>query len=138
MTAGKRGGTGSIAVSMDVVETSTTSRANSAASGLMSVTVHGAGLGLAAFTAVGRSGQTGCEDTGWESETSVRCLLSSLHLGTRGIVVTVGSLVGSLSMSLSIDAVSIYSLGRSIALNLLNEGGQLLTVTGSWANSMSA
>ena len=33
------------------------------------------GLGLVAFTALGRVGQTGCEGTEWESETSVRCLV---------------------------------------------------------------
>ena len=43
--------------------------------GSASVTVHGSGLGLVAFTALGRVGQTGCEGTEWESETSVRCLV---------------------------------------------------------------
>ena len=50
-------------------------RSNRAGTGSASVTVHGAGLGLVAFTALGRVGQTGCEGTEWESETSVRCLV---------------------------------------------------------------
>ena len=40
-------------------------------------------LGLVAYTAMGREGQTGCEGTEWESETSVRCLVGQ-ELGARG------------------------------------------------------
>ena len=50
-------------------------RSNRAGTGSASVTVHGARLGLVAYTALGRVGQTGCEGTEWESETSVRCLV---------------------------------------------------------------
>ena len=58
-------------------------RQNRAGTGSASVTVHGAGLGLVAFTALGRVGQTGCEGTEWESETSVRCLVGQ-GLGALG------------------------------------------------------
>jgi len=88
MTAGECGGTGSIGVSMDAVGISMTRRSNSAGSGSASVTVHGAGLGLAALTATGRGGQTGCEGTEWESESSVRCMLGQGARGSRRIVMT--------------------------------------------------
>ena len=68
-------------VSMDAVAMSMTRGSNSAASGLASMTMHGAGLRHAGFTTMGRGGQTGCEGTEWESETSVRCMLGQ---GVRG------------------------------------------------------
>ena len=74
MTAGERTGSGSAMYSVDVGSMSVTRGSNRAGTGSASVTVHGAGLGLVAFTALGRIGQTGCEGTEWESETSVRCL----------------------------------------------------------------
>ena len=69
-------------VSYDVSTMSGIVRANGAETGSASVTVHGSGLGLAALTAMGRAGQTGCEGTEWESETSVRCMTGGQ--GTRG------------------------------------------------------
>ena len=48
------------------------------------------GLGLVAFTALGRVGQTGCEGTEWESETSVRCLVGHGTRGTRRVAMTAG------------------------------------------------
>ena len=65
MTAGERGGTGSIGVSMDAVGISMTRRSNSAGSGSASVTVHGAGLGFAAFAAMIRGHQVGVRDVEW-------------------------------------------------------------------------
>jgi hypothetical protein len=43
---------------------------NNPGTGSASMTVHGSSLGLVAFTARVRSGQTECEGTDWESETS--------------------------------------------------------------------
>jgi len=54
LTAGERGGTGSIGELMDTVVISMTRRSNGTGSGLASVIVHGAGLGLPAFTATGQ------------------------------------------------------------------------------------
>ena len=65
-------------------------RYNAPGTGSASVTVHGSGLGLVAFTALGRVGQTGCEGTEWESETSVRCLVGHGAPGTRRVVMTAG------------------------------------------------
>jgi len=63
------------AYSADVGSLSAVSRSNVAAAGLASVTMHGAGLGQVALTAMGRRGQTGCEGTEWKSDTSVRCMM---------------------------------------------------------------
>ena len=103
MTAGERGGTGSIGVSMDAVAMSMTRRSNSAATGSASVTVHGAGLGLVVITVMARGGQTGCEGTEWESETSVRCMLAQGARGSRHIVMTAGEQGGSASAIYSMD-----------------------------------
>ena len=90
MTAGEQGGSGSAMYSVDAGSMSVTRRSNRAGTGSASVTVHGSGLGLVAFTALGRVGQTGCEGTEWESETSVRCLVGHGARGTRRVAMTAG------------------------------------------------
>ena len=50
------------------------------------MTVQGAGMGLVRYTGRAREGQTGCEATEWESETSVRCQVSEGGRGTRRAV----------------------------------------------------
>ena len=81
MTAGERAGACRRRCSVDAGSLSVSGEANRAGTGSASVTVHGSSLGLVAFTALGRVGQTGCEGTEWESETSVRCLVGH---GVRG------------------------------------------------------
>ena len=70
-------------------------RGNRAGTGSASVTVHGASMGLVAYTAMGRVGQTGCEGTEWESETSVRCMVGHGARGTRRVVMTAGERAGA-------------------------------------------
>ena len=62
-----------------------------AGTGSASMTVHGASMGLVAYTGEARQGQTGCEATEWESETSVRCMVGHGSRGTRRVVMTAGS-----------------------------------------------
>ena len=81
MTAGERGGSMSEGYSVDVGSMSTLHRDNRAGTGSASVTVHGASLGLISFTVLGRAGQTGCEGTEWESETSLRCMVGHGEIG---------------------------------------------------------
>jgi hypothetical protein len=59
MTVGDRVGSLSQAWSVDVASLSVSRRSNRAGSGLTSVTVHGAGLGLVQHTVAGRAGHTG-------------------------------------------------------------------------------
>ena len=77
------------------------------------MTVYGAGLGLVAFTALGRIGQTGCEGTEWEAETSVRCLVDRGIRGSRRVMMTVGEQGGSGSAMYSVDAGSLSVTRRS-------------------------
>eukprot|EP00961_Rhodomonas_salina_P295519 3935533-Rhodomonas_salina.1 len=44
---------------------------NRGGSGSSSVTVHGTGMGASGYTVKMMMGQTGCEGTEWEAETSV-------------------------------------------------------------------
>ena len=83
---------------MDASSVSLARRLNHAGTGSASVprTVHGSSLGLVAFTALGRVGQTGCEGTEWESETSVRCLVGHGVRGTLRVTVAAGERGGSM------------------------------------------
>ena len=100
MTAGDRGGSGSAVYSVDPGELSLTQACNRAAIGSALVTVRGAGLGLTLLSALARSGQTGCEGTDWESETSMRCLMGRGAQGTnRGLRLPLGALASCLTRS---------------------------------------
>merc|ERR1719199_86 len=104
MTTGELSGSMSEGHSVDMGWMSVMRRENIAGTGSASVTVQGAGLGLAALTAMVRSGQTGCEGTEWESETSVRCRMGSSSGGTRRVTMTAGGRSGSMSEAYSVDA----------------------------------
>ena len=92
------------------------------------MTVHGAGLGLLAYTAMGREGHTGCEGTEWESETSVRCLMGHGARGTRRVAMTAGERSGSMSEGYSVDGGSMSVMRRE---NRAGTGSASVTVQGS-------
>ena len=100
MTVGERGG-GSVTQgwSADVGGLSVMRRQNRAGTGSASVTVHGASMGLVTYTGRAREGHTGCEATEWESETSVRCMVTHGARGTRRVVMTVGERGGSVTQA---------------------------------------
>ena len=95
MTAGERRGSVTQTWSVDSAALSVMRRRNRAGTGSASITVHGANMGLVAYTGRAREGHTGCETTVWESETSVRCLVGHGVRGTRRVVMTVGEHGGS-------------------------------------------
>jgi hypothetical protein len=128
MTAGDRSGSMSEAYSFDVTGASMTSRGNRAGTGSASVTVHGSGLGLVSLTAMGRMGQTGCEGTEWESETSVRCLVGRGAQRTRRMAVTAGEREGTGS---GIHSVDVGSLSATRESNRAGTGSARLTVHGA-------
>jgi hypothetical protein len=128
MTAGERSGSGSAMHSVDVGGLSVTGRSNGAGTGSASVTVHGSGLGLVLYTAMGRMGETGCEGSDWESETSVRCLTSSGSRGTRRVAMTAGDQGGSLTRVMSFGALVLSSSRRS---NAARTGSAFVTVHGA-------
>ena len=114
--------------SMDIASLSAARRHNFAGTGSSSVTVHGTGLGLLSFTAMVRGGQTGCEGSEWESETSVRCLASIGSKKSRRFVMTAGVRAGSVSEAWSYDSPARMSL--ITASNVVGTGGTSVTVYG--------
>ena len=107
MTAGERSGSMSEGYSVDEGRMSVMGGRNRAGTGSGSVTVQGAGVGLVGMTAMVRAGQTGCEGTEWESDTSVRCLAEHGQRGTRRIFVTAGVQVITFTESFSFDSPSL-------------------------------
>merc|ERR1719478_1044196 len=128
MTARERSGSMSEAYSVDAERTSRLHRGNSAGTGPASVTVHGSSIGLAGMTAMVRSGQTGCEGTEWESETSVRCLAGHGGQGTRRVTMTARERSGSMSEAYSVDVGSVSTMRRD---NSAGTGSASVTVHGS-------
>ena len=96
--------------------------------GSASMTVHGSSLGLVGFTAMGRVGETGCEGTEWESETSVRCLVGHGARGTRRVAMTAGDRSGSMSGAYSSDMTGASVMSRG---NRAGTGSASVTVHGS-------
>ena len=78
-----------------------------------SVSVLGAGLGLVAYTVLGRIGQTGCEGTQWESETSVSCLTSYGVRGSQCVVLTAGNQIETFSHAISYHEPVLLNLSQS-------------------------
>jgi hypothetical protein len=100
------------ALSVDVTGFSLIGRGNAAGTGSASVTVYGAGLGLVAYTALVRIGETGCKETEWKSETSVRCLVTYGVGGTLRVVMTARERSGSGSAMYSVDVGRMIVTGR--------------------------
>ena len=114
MTVGEQGG-GSVTQgwSADVGALSVMRRQNRAGTGSASVTVHGASMGLVTYTGRAREGHTGCEATEWESETSVRCMVTHGARGTRRLVMTVGEQGGgSVTQGWSADVGALSVMRR--------------------------
>merc|ERR1719183_2727065 len=89
VTAGGRAGTTTEAASYDVESPSGAVRGNAASTGSVSMTVSGSGMGVSDYTGSARVGGTACETTlGWESDSSVRCLMPGGVAGTQRIVLT--------------------------------------------------
>jgi len=88
------------------------------------------------YTGQIRPGQTGCEATEWESETSVSCLLSGRASSTRRLSITSGDQVYSLSLSWSVD---IPAISATFGANVASTGSSRFTVFGidfiSWAST---
>ena len=128
MTVGERGGSRTQAWSVDVGALSVMRRHNGAGTGSASVTLHGAGMGLETHTGRAREGHTGCEATEWESETSVRCLVTHGAQGPRRLTMTVGERGGSLTQGWSVDAGALSVMRRQ---NRAGTGSALVTVHGA-------
>ncbi len=71
--------------------------------------MQGGGLGSAAFTSALRLSMSACEQSTWESDKSVRCLVSHEVSGSRHLMTTVGLRAGSATVGLSVDTRSMSS-----------------------------
>jgi hypothetical protein len=114
-------------------------RTNRAATGSASVTVQGASMGLASFTAGARTGVTSCEHTAWEADTSVRCQIGYGAAGSRRLISTVGIRQGTVTRSLSFDIIMVSLAGManraatgSASMTLHGGGLGLVSFTVSW------
>jgi hypothetical protein len=85
-------------------------------------------MGLETYTGRGLNGKTGCEATEWESETSVRCLMTHEDRGTRRVVMTAGERGGSVTQTYSSDCSCLSYIRPS---NRAGTGSVSVTVHGS-------
>jgi hypothetical protein len=85
-------------------------------------------MGLVTYTGRGREGETGCEATEWQSETSVRCVVTHGARGTRRVVMTVGERGGSVTQGWSVDLGGLSVMRRQ---NWAGTGSASVTVHGS-------
>ena len=113
--------------SVDVAGLSMTRRGNRGGTGSASVTVHGSSMGLVTHTGMARHGQTGCEATEWESETSVRCMVGHGLRGTRRVILSVSRSLHSSSLVWSFDVGGLSLVRRS---NRQGSGAASMTVHG--------
>eukprot|EP00961_Rhodomonas_salina_P087015 1170376-Rhodomonas_salina.1 len=74
-------------------------------------------------------GQTGCESTGWLSETALPCLKGHGSQGTRQVAITVGGRVGSVSEGVSFEIRSVSVLRRT---NMAGTGSASVTIQGAF------
>ena len=111
---------------------------NQAGTGSQSITVLGASVGHVSYSGTIRAGQTGCESTYWESDTSVRCQSGQGERGTRRVQVTSGQRAWSVSQMWSVD-VGIVSVTQkqnhagtgsaSVSVHGINFGLKMNTMT---------
>ena len=86
-------------------------------------------MGLVTYTGRAREGHTGCEATEWESETSVRCMVTHGARGTRQLVMTVGEEGGgSVTQGWSADVGGLSVMRRQ---NAAGTGKASVTVHGA-------
>eukprot|EP00961_Rhodomonas_salina_P280402 3787908-Rhodomonas_salina.1 len=83
LSIGIRAGSISQSLSYETASLSVIHVSNQVATGSVSLSVFGTGLGLQSSSGNHRTHHTGCEASQWESETSTRCLAGGGGTGTR-------------------------------------------------------
>lgn len=106
MSIGAVVGSVSALVSFDSAQLSAVLAQNVASNQLSSVQLFGNGM-PSFFTASGSVGSTACENTGWESISSVICAITPSYGRSFALVVTAGSNPGTVSEIVSFDSVAI-------------------------------
>ena len=128
VTTGTRGGSATWSFSTDKSVASLMRRSNAAATGSLSVTVHGANVGLTTTSSSVRVGRTASEQTTWGADTSLRCQAGHGVGGSRLLLLTSGVWVGSSTHAISAD------LGRFSVARRTNQaatGSSSVTVVGA-------
>ncbi|EKX41050.1 hypothetical protein GUITHDRAFT_164463 [Guillardia theta CCMP2712] len=115
VTVSEQVGTRSEAGTYDRGGASEIGSGNAAGTGARSVTVIGAGLGAAEYSGEGRVGETGCEGSRWESETSVACKVGAGAGGSLRAAVTVSEQVGTRSEAGTYDRGGASEIGSGNA-----------------------
>ncbi|KAJ1470089.1 hypothetical protein T484DRAFT_1849086 [Baffinella frigidus] len=119
---------GGLDLSFDEDVTATFGRTNSPSTGSVSMTVVGSMFGESDYTGASRVGSTACEASGWESDSSVRCLSSGGVVGTQRFAVTAGIRAGSVTEGLSFD---LATLSGTVRANAPSTGNVSVTVLGA-------
>jgi hypothetical protein len=128
VTAGQRAGTFTGMLSTGRGWMSAMRRANAAASGSVSVSVHGGSFGVGSMTPSVLVSKTACERTVWEADTVVRCRTGHGGLGgSRGTAVTAGGVSSSQTSAFSGDGMAASGMLRG---NAAATGSSRLTVAG--------
>ena len=126
MTAGMQTGSVTHVWSVDIGTLRMTGWQNRGLSA--SVVVHVAGPELSVISARGHIGQTACEATEWESETSVRCHGTQLVRGSQRVILTAGDQTGSITRGWSSDMAGMSVTRQS---NKKRTGSASMTVHGA-------
>ena len=99
VTTGEVPGSLTKAFSVDVGYIKSVVIVNIPKTGIANMIIIGAGLGQFSLTQTTRKGNTKCEGTEWESETSVRCMVGQGARTTRRAVITAGKGLGTMSQA---------------------------------------
>eukprot|EP00961_Rhodomonas_salina_P141935 1910978-Rhodomonas_salina.1 len=102
--------------------------ANAAGTGSLSLTVHGSGLAGTASSVRVTSGETSCEATAWQSQSSVTCFVASGLSRSSRVGITASSSIGTLSAVVSFDSPRMSQLRFA---NLPATGSTSVTVLAS-------
>ena len=103
MTAGERSASMSDPVSFDSGIVKTLFTSNQAGTGSTRVTVFGDKVGVLSLSSMTRGGHTSCEETTWNSETSISCMVTRGGQRTLRFAVTSGGLIGSMTEAYTYD-----------------------------------
>jgi hypothetical protein len=133
LTAGTLSGSIVAVLPEDIGVVSGALQSNMPATGSVSVTLHGAGLGLGsvAGSASSRTGLDTCQSTTWASDSSTVCLArQSGTVGSRRVLLTTALSVSSVTCLLSVSGPLVSSVLRT---NMPGTGSAWLAVQGALA-----
>jgi hypothetical protein len=96
-------------LSLDAPSVSTVQRQNFDARGMQIATVSGSQFSTLLRTQMSRFGDSGCESSGWVSETSIQCKASHGTKGTRRVVITAVFAMASATQLISYQPATVLT-----------------------------